>query len=429
MRLLRRVVDVRPEEVRATLWSFAYFLFLLTAYYILRPIRDERGVFVGSAFLPRLYGFTFAGMLLVVPLWSALVARVPRVRLLPWVYRFFVANLLVFFALFRLGVAERVTAQVFFVWLSVFNFFAVAVFWGLMADVFTHAQGKRLFGFIAAGGSAGALLGPVLTKLLVRGLGAAALVLISAVLLELVARCVTGVVRARRAAGAGASEVVREVAKPVGGTAFSGIAVVFGSAYLGAIALYTLLAAMAGTWGYNLQARLVEAAGMTQAERIDLFATLDLGVNVLSVVVQAVVVGRLLARFGAGTVLMLIPPLSSISFAFLAVRPVLAVASTLQVLRRTLAYALWQPAGNVLFTVVEPEQKYKSKAFIELVVYRGGDFLTSALVAWLLARGAGVGGAALAAIPVGVVWFGVAVWLARQHARKAGVESPASHGL
>jgi AAA family ATP:ADP antiporter len=410
---LRRVVDVRPEETRALVWSFLYFLFLLTSYYILRAIRDDRAIAAGAGKLPWLYLWTFGTMLVVVGVWSVLVARLPRARVLPLVYRFFVVNLLVFFLLFRAQVAASLTAQVFFVWLSVFNFFAVAVFWGLMADLFNHEQGKRLFGFIAAGGSAGAIVGPLFTTLIVQRIGGANLVLISAVLLELVVQCVKRLVRMQQSPAAAPEE-------PVGGGALSGIKVVFASPYLLAIAAYTLLASLAGTYGYNLQAQLVQAANMTQEVRIAFFARLDLVVSVLALLVQTLLVGRLLTRFGVGAALALIPPLSSISFALLAGRPTLPVSSSLHALRRVLAYAVWGPANNVLFTVVDREQKYKSKAFIDTVVYRGGDAVTSAAVAGLLSLGLGVRGAALVAVPIGALWLVVAVIVGRMHQRMAG---------
>jgi AAA family ATP:ADP antiporter len=410
---LRRMVDVRPEERRALAWSFLYFFCLLTAYYILRPIRDERGVFVGPGRLTWLYSWTFATMVVVVPLWSAVVARVPRAVLVPWLNRFFVATLVGFFVVFHYQVAERVTAQVFFVWLSVFNYFAVAVFWGLMADVFRHEQGKRLFGVIAAGGSAGAIVGPTATQALVGLIPPAYLLLVAAVLLEVVARC------ARPIVSAAAGMKAEEKEEAVGGGAFSGIKAVFASPYLLAIAAYTLFASSAGTWGYNLQARLVQAAAMTPAVRTAYFARLDLIVNVGSIIVQAVVVRWLLKRLGPGAVLAIIPPLSSLSFAALAGRPLLGVASALQATRRVMAYGLWGPAGNVLFTVVDREQKYKAKAFIELVVYRGGDALTSWVVLTLLEAGLGIAGTAWAAVPIGVIWLGVAVIVGRQHRRIA----------
>jgi ATP:ADP antiporter, AAA family len=407
---LRRIVDVRPGEGRALCWSFLYFFFLLTGYYVLRAIRDDRAIAAGASKLHLLYIWTFATMLVVITLWSALVSKVRRARLLPWLYRFFVANLLVFFLLFRGQVAWLVTARVFFVWLSVFNYFAVAVFWGVMADLFSQEQGKRLFGFIAAGGSAGAIVGPLFTTLTVHHLGAANLVLVSAILLELVAQCVSGLMRMQKASSA---------EEPVGGGVLSGIKVVFASPYLLAIAGYTFLASLAGTYGYNLQAFLVEAAHMTQEARIAFFARLDLIVSVLSLLLQALVVGRLFTRIGVGATLALVPPLSSLAFAVLAARPTLPIASGLQSLRRVLAYGMWGPANSVLFTVVDREQKYKSKTFIEMVVYRGGDALTASALSGLMGLGIGVRGAALVAIPLGLVWLGVALLLGRLHGAMA----------
>jgi AAA family ATP:ADP antiporter len=403
---LRRLVDIRPGEGRAVAWSFLYFFSLLTAYYVLRAIRDDRGIAAGASKLPWLYAWTFGSMTVLVSVWSALVARLPRARVLPLVYRFFVLNLLGFFVLFRTGTAWLLMAQVFFVWLSVFNFFAVAVFWGLMADVFAEEQGKRLFGFIAAGGSAGALVGPLFTTLVVRHLGVANLVLVSAVMLEVCVQCVRRLVRLQR------SDAPEQ---PVGGGAFTGIKVVFASPYLLAIAAYTLLASLAGTYGYNLQAHLVQEAHMSPEARVAFFARLDLIVNVAALVLQSLIVGRVLARFGVGTALALVPPLSSVAFAVLAARPILPVASGLQALRRILAYGVGQPTNNVLFTVVDREQKYKSKAFIDTVVFRGGDVLTSASVAGLLGLGIGVQGAALVAVPLGLIWLVVALVLGRMH--------------
>ena len=245
---------------------------------------------------------------------------------------------------------------------------------------------------------------------MVERIGSAQLLLISAALLELASRCTARLVRQPRQ---GATYAEPDAA--IGGGAFSGIKVVFASPYLLAIAGYTILASMAGTYGYNLQARLVEAAAMTAPARTAFFARLDLMVSVLSVVTQTLLVGPLLTRFGAGFVLALIPPLSTLSFATLVARPVLPVAADLQVLRRTVAYGLWGPANNVLFTVVDREQKYKAKAFIDTVVYRGGDVLTSASVAGVLALGVGVRGAAAVALPLGLLWFVVALVVGRLH--------------
>jgi AAA family ATP:ADP antiporter len=201
----------------------------------------------------------------------------------------------------------------------------------------------------------------------------------------------------------------------VGGGAFTGIKEVFASRYLLLIAGYTFMASLAGTYGYNLQAYLVQAAHMPQAATIAFFAHLDTVVSVGALLVQVLVVGRLLTRFGPGLVLALVPPLSSAAFGVLAIMPVLSVAAGLHAARRILAYGMWGPANGVLFTVVDREQKYKSKAFIDTVVYRGGDVLTSQSVASLMDAGLGVRGAALVAVPLGLVWLVLALALGRAH--------------
>ena len=188
-RTLNRLVAARPEEVTALCWSFAYFFCLLAGYYVLRPLRDEMGVAGGVKNLQWLFTATFVVMLLAVPLFGWVVATLPRRRFIPLVYHFFVANIALFWLLLTLGVARQDVARVFFVWISVFNLFAVSVFWSFMADLYTSEQGKRLFGFIAAGGSAGALLGPAVTVALAVPLGAVNLLLVAAALLELAVLC------------------------------------------------------------------------------------------------------------------------------------------------------------------------------------------------------------------------------------------------
>src|SRR5512147_2395097 len=179
----------RPEEIRALAWSFAYFFCLLAAYYVLRPLRDEMGVAGGVRNLQWLFTATFAVMLAAVPLFGAVVARLPRRRFIPVVYHFFVANIAIFWLLLALDVGKVHVARVFFVWISVFNLFAVSVFWSFMADLFSSEQGKRLFGFIAAGGSAGALAGPALTVWLAGALGPVNLLIVAGLLLEVAVLC------------------------------------------------------------------------------------------------------------------------------------------------------------------------------------------------------------------------------------------------
>jgi ATP:ADP antiporter, AAA family len=295
-RLLARAVDVRAGEGAALAWAFAYFFTLLCGYYLLRPIREEMGIRGGVAQLHWVFTATFVVMLAAVPAYSALVARVPRVRAVPLVYRFFLAQLLAFAALLHLAIAPAAVARAFFVWVSVYNLFVVSVFWSFMADVFTSEQGKRLFGFVAAGGSAGALAGPAVAALLVGTIGVAGLVLASAVLLEVSARCAARL----GAGGATVASSQERLRQPVGGGALAGITLLFRSRYLLLLALQTLFVTVTSTFVYFQQARIVAEQLRDPAARTRLFAAVDLAVNVLALALQSLATGPILARAGLG---------------------------------------------------------------------------------------------------------------------------------
>src|SRR6202158_5408973 len=215
---LQRAVPATPRERSAALWSFAYFFTLLAGYYVLRPLRDQMGIAGGVRNLPWLFTATFVTLLVAQPLYGALVARLPRARFIPVVYHFFVANLALFWLLLCFGIATTIVARVFFVWVSVFNLFAVAVFWSFMADLFTSEQGKRLFGFIGAGGTAGALLGPVVTIWLSAPLGPVNRLIAAAAFLELAVLCVHRIERV-----ADAPTEVDPRRQRVGGSAFAAL--------------------------------------------------------------------------------------------------------------------------------------------------------------------------------------------------------------
>src|SRR5437899_4198144 len=238
---LNRIVRIDRGEVAASLWSFACFFFVLCGYYVLRPLRDEMGVQGGVENLPWLFSATFAAMLAATPLFGWAAARLPRRRLVPWTYLFFIANVLVFYALFAGGVAPPAVARAFFVWVSVFNLFVVSLFWRLIVDLFTPEQAAGLFGFLSAGGSCGALAGPTLTALLAAPLGTANLLLVSCGFLGLALVCIHALVRrAGAGAPAGSARIPAEPGDSIGGTTWSGIAEIPRSPYLLGIVAYVL---------------------------------------------------------------------------------------------------------------------------------------------------------------------------------------------
>ena len=416
-RWISRAVAVRPGEVRALLWSFAYFFFLLAGYYVLRPLRDEMGVAGGVHNLQWLFTATFLTMLAVVPVYGAVVARLPRRRFVPIVYHFFVANIVIFWLLLNFDIGKQQVARVFFVWISVFNLFAVSVFWSFMADLFTAERGKRLFGFIAAGGTAGALLGPAVTVVLSVPLGPANLLIVAALLLEAAVLCARRLETA--AAGLGSETAAPARAAGLGGGWLSGIAMVLRSPYLAGVALWVASLSIAGTFLYFQQVNIVAAASDDPAVRTRIFATIDLAVGVLTLVVQCFATGRLLERFGVGAAAGFLPLVFAVGFLALALSPALVVVIAFQAIQRTANFAISNPAREVLFTVLGREEKYKAKNVIDMVVFRGSDAVGGWLFAALRAAGLELSAISLASIPAAAAWLALSLALGRAQERRA----------
>jgi ATP:ADP antiporter, AAA family len=407
-----RIAGVEPGEIGASCWSFACFFCLLCGYYVLRPLRDEMGVQGGVENLPWLFSVTFVAMLAVVPVFGFAASRLPRRRLVPWSYLFFILNVLAFYALFSGGAHAPAVAHAFFVWVSVFNLFVVSLFWSLMADLFRPSQAARLFGFISAGGSCGALAGPTLTASLAAPLGTARLLLVSCLFLALALGCVQALVRR-----AGADSGTTGPADSIGGTTWSGVAVILRSPYLLGIVAYVLLYTVIFGFVYLELARLVAATYADSAQRTALFAHVDLAVNVLTLLGQLFLVRKLVEKLGVGVALALLPALGLAGFGAIGLAPVLAVLVAFQVLRRAADYAVARPAREMLFTVLTREEKYKSKNFIDTVVFRGGDAASGWVYAALKGLGLSLTGLAAAAIPGALLWLAVGLWLGRRHAR------------
>ncbi|MDH3526178.1 MAG: MFS transporter [Gammaproteobacteria bacterium] len=415
---LRRLVDVQPGELAALSWAFVYFFSLLCSYYIIRPMRDEMGIAGGVENLQWLFTGTFLVMLAAVPLFGWVSSRFERRRLLPIVYWFFIANLLVFFVLFQSELTHAWIARAFFIWASVFNLFVVSVFWSFMADIFNNEQARRLFGVIAAGGTSGAICGPLLTAALAQSLGPTRLLPVSAALLGVALVCIERLSAWRsRQGAAGTSPAAAEQA--IGGSVFGGIRLVLRSPYLLGICVLMLLFTTLATFLYFQQAQIVRDSFSDPAQRTAVFAGIDLAVNILTLVFQVLLTGRLVKWLGLGWTLALVPLLLGAGFLVLGLAPVLAVLVVVQVLRRAGNYAIMRPAREMLYVVLGREEKYKAKNFIDTVVYRSGDAVSAWAYAGLRAMGLSLSTIAFIAVPLAVVWAGVAFRLGRAQTRLA----------
>ncbi|GJD30643.1 hypothetical protein PMNALOAF_1893 [Methylobacterium adhaesivum] len=417
---LGRLVDVRPGEVPALAWSWAYIFSILAAYYVLRPIRDQMGVAGGLENLPWLFTGTLVGMLALNLPFAWLVKTLPRARFVPLTYRFFAANILLFAAgLYLASPADDLwIGRAFFVWLSIFNLFVVSVFWATIVDVFSSEQGKRLFGFMAAGATLGAIAGSATTAVLARDVPTWALLVGAALLLEMAVFSMRGLARLsdrlhRRPAAGDA-----DPAHAIGGSAFAGITRTFRSPYLLNIGLFLLLFSVTSTFLYLEQASIAKESFPNRGAQTAFFASVDLLVNVLTLGVQFFLTGRIVRRIGVGPSLALLPAASILGFAALAVSPTITAVLVFQVLRRAGNFAIARPIREVLFTVVPREDRYKAKNFLDTVVYRTGDQIGAWSFAGIDALGLGTTVVAVAALPLSIAWLLNSLWLGRQQARR-----------
>ena len=409
--------DVRPAERRALGWSLLYVFAVLSAYYVLRPIRDEMGVHAGVENLPWLFTGTLLAMIAINPLFALAVQRLQRARFIAWSYRFLGANLLVFAALFALATAEQNVwlGRAFFIWVSVFNLFVVSVFWALMVDVFDSEQGKRLFGFLAAGATLGAIAGSTLTASLVQQAGAPALFFASIALLELALLAVRRLSRlseklTQHPRAPGAPEA------PIGGGVLAGISHTIRSPYLLNVCLFIVLFTVTSTFLYFQQATIARDYFPDRASRTAFFARVDVMVNLLTLGVQLFLTARILRRLGVALTLAILPLFSALGFAGLAAAPTIAALVAFQVLRRAANFALARPTRELLYTVIAREDKYKAKTFIDTVVYRAGDQIGSWSYLLLSTFGLGIAGVALVAVPLSALWLANSLWLGRRQA-------------
>jgi AAA family ATP:ADP antiporter len=424
-RTLQRLVDVRDGEIRVLLWSCAYFFCVLTFNFILRPLRDEIGSGSGREELPWLFTFTFVGTLIANPIYAALVTHFPRRKFIPIAYHCCALALLAFYVLLRFLPEDGAgkVANVFFVWLSVVNMFLVSLFWSFMADIFSWQQSKRLFGFVAVGGSLGAIAGSGITSLLAKPIGPVHLFLVAILFLELAVVAVGALVKLcnvhdELAVDATAESDATLEGQERGGI-FTGIQLAFRSPFLFGICLYLFFYTLSSTFFYFEQSSIIGEAVASKADRTALLARMDLAVNVISIGVQVFFTGRIIRALGVGFALFSQPLLAMIAFACLGWSPVLAVIVVAQVGLRAANFATAKPAREILYTVVGREAKYKSKSFIDTFIYRGGDALGGWAFDGLQQLKLSLSQIAFIGVPISAGWMLVGLLLGRKQEKLA----------
>lgn len=414
-RLLKTVAAVEAFEVKAVLLSMFYFLFLFGSYSVIKPVRDAMGTVYGVKHLQELFTVTLIASLVFSPIYAGLASRMKLSTFLPWVYGFVAATILVFYALFVSGrYQDRWIAAAFYVWVSTFNLLIISVFWTFMADIFSRAQAKRLFGFIAAGGTIGGIVGPAIATFLAKSVGNNGLMLIAAGGFVVTAVMVSLLAKEKEKLLAHGGEVQKTTLNHrLGGNPLDGFTLLFRSPYLLLLALFLLLMTWISTIVYFQLGDLITKAFDSKEARTQAYATIDLTVNSLAVLVQLFGTGRIIQRFGVQTGLLINPIIMVIAFLAVAFSPVLMILGGIQIVRRVAEYAVAKPTREMLFTVVDQESKYKAKNVIDTVVYRFGDFSSAWVSAAVLPYG--VTGLAVFGVITSVLWFPVAFVLGKRY--------------
>lgn len=419
------------EESGYVLFSFTFFFCLMASYYILQPLRDETGVLLGDT--PTLFLWTMAVMFLVNPIFSMVMAKIPRQRLVPVIYRFFILNQFLFILGFKAigaasGQAEvvgyaRLIPSIFFVWVSVFSLFAMSLFWSVMADRFTGAQSRRFFGFIGAGGTLGQMVGSTIAGTLVLKLGATNLIFVSMFLLELSVRArpsIDDVIGEQQVADSKAAGSSTQSPKP-----WTGALLVLKSPYLFGICAYLFLYTFTSSFIYLQKQMVVGDVFKTREARVAFFGWMNFISSGGTLFVQLFVTGRIISALGMVFSLALVPVFTCFGFVGLALQPGLILLSIFDAVRKMLNYAIARPSREILFTVVSKEDKYIAKNFVDTFVYRAGDSMAS--FAFTGIKNLNLGGQAYSwtAVPFSCLWVVVATLLARAQRKKQEAQEAA----
>jgi ATP:ADP antiporter, AAA family len=414
-RILQRLAKIEPQERPAVAAAFALFFCVLCGYFMLRPVRETIGTVLGEKEVEDLFVATWLGSIAVIPIYGLACSYLPRAVVLAAVYALFGGSLLVLAGEMNADPGNLAAARFFYVWISIFNLFVVSVFWTLMVDRSTSEQAKRLFGVIAAGGTIGGLIAPVLTDFLVGRVGRTGVLITSASLFAVAIVCQMVLLRVWRRGPKAASADAPGKERPIGGNPFAGITQVLRSPYLLGFCLFVFLLASVTTFLYFDQLRLVKEAFPNEDDRTQVFARIDFVVQAVTLFTQLFFTGRIASRLGVAVLLISVPLAMLGGFLTLALVSNFWVLAVVMVIRRAGEYALTRPGREILFTSVDTETKYKAKNFIDVVVYRGGDALSSQVRGGLKASDMSTAALALVGAGLALLWAVVGWWLARRH--------------
>ena len=420
--LLTKVAPIERDEIPAVLTAMALFFCMFAGYFAVRPVRETIGTILGRDTVANLYTVTWIASVAIVPIYGWLVGRLRRSVLLPCIYGFIAVALALVGIAFLAGQPNKNLGMFFYVFISVLNLFFVSVFWSFLLELFESGQAKRLFGIVAAGGTAGALLGPVVTDLSVERLGNGGVLLLGAALFVaaiLLQRRLIAIWHGRldtTAKAPGESGVRGD--RAIGGNPFAGFWLVLKSPYLLMFSAFVFLLASVSTFLYFEQLRLVEIAYPVVTERTRVFARMDWIVQSLTIGAQIFITGRIASRLGLVVLLTLVPVAMIFGFMALAASGAFMTLAVVFILRRAGEYAFVRPGREMLFSRLDTETKYKAKNLIDVPIYRGADALTAQFQKMFETLGLTAAVVALIGAVVAAFWAATGWWLGRRHDRQ-----------
>lgn len=405
---------IKPNEIRATLLSFSFVFLLMTAYFILRPVRDAMSSDWTDTELSWLWTSTFFFSFLAVSLYGEIISRIKFNYVVPGVYVFFSISFFAFNFLSLILIDPDIINKIFYVWLSVFSLFHVSIFWSFISNIFSKEQAPRLFGFIASGASIGAILGPSVPILFANQVGTMNLLIIAGIILLIPVPLISWLEKIQFSELKNHKVNLDETKNTIKKDFLSGFSSLIKNPYLISISLFILFYVVMNTFIYfELRKLLID---FDRDARTQIWASIDLIVNVLAIVTAIFLTGRITTRFGMPTTLALIPVLMVLGWLVVAISPILLFLIGLQIIRRAGNYAITKPGREMLFTLVDNEARYKVKPVIDIVVYRGGDMLTAWFYTFLTATlGLGLSGVSIIAAAVASLWALTGLYLGKRY--------------
>ena len=412
MNFLQMISKIKQREIKAVFCSFLFVVVLMTAYYILRPVRDAMASDWTDAEVSWLWTLNFFISTGIVALYGIAVSKFPFRLLVPTMYGIFASSFVMFYILGSIYEDRILIDKAFYVWVSVFSLFHISVFWSFMSELFNKEQSGRLFGIIAVGASVGGLIGPTITAFFSASLGIDNLMLIGSMMLLIPIPIIFYLQSLKTTELNNGTADLNQSNQAIGGNPIAGFKMLLSNPYLISIALFIFLYTGISSFIYFELKNLL--SDLSRPERSVIWAQMDLAVNVLSISMGLFVTGRIVSSFGMPVTIALVPVMVCIGLLVLAISPLLGVVMILQIIRRAGNYGVTRPAREMLFTLVDRETRFKAKPVIDIVAYRGSDML----MAWLftgLTQGLGLGLAAVAAIGAGIaaLWSLVGVYLGR----------------